>query len=51
VRRLLGQAGTDLLEGGSGNDVLNGGTQRDRGRGQAGGRDRGISCEVRTSIP
>ena len=48
---LNGAAGLDVLEGGNQNDTLNGGTQRDVCKGQAGTRDRGISCEVRSGIP
>jgi Ca2+-binding RTX toxin-like protein len=48
---LIGGAGADVLEGGNGDDLLNGGTQRDTCRGQAGRRDRQVSCEVRTGFP
>ena len=48
---VIGGSGADVLEGGTGNDLLNGGAQRDTCRGQAGGADRQVGCEVRTGFP
>jgi Ca2+-binding RTX toxin-like protein len=47
---IYGQGGRDTLVGGRHDDTFHGGRHRDVCKGQA-GRDRGIRCEVRRTIP